>query len=176
MTTTENTERAQSLRALAAEHARRSQESFDRSDTDGFLSQWASDLTARQYRLAADLAEAGDRAEFPALFDLDGNLVAAKLITTRYGTAWALLESDDPNSRFIGWVNRSYAQKAATRNANMARKGYSEGTVLAPAKADIMGSGTGLSGAASAYVGVKRTDGGFSRDVEVVRTTEVGDF
>jgi hypothetical protein len=48
------------------------------------------------------------------------------------------------------------------------RKGYRLGWVLAPAVAEIMGSGTGLSGAASAYVGYRRTDGGFSRNVEIV--------
>jgi hypothetical protein len=176
MTTTENIEAAKSLRALAVDADRRAQESFDRSDTDGFLSQWASGLTAQKYWKEAEIVEAGGRAEFPALFDLDGNLVAAKLLHTRYGMAWGVLESDDPHSRVAQWVNRSYATKAATRNRNMRQKGYSEGRVLAPARAAIMGSGTGLSGAASAYVGIERIDGGFSRNVEVLRTTEVGDF
>jgi hypothetical protein len=167
---------AAQLREKAATQDAAAEESFERSDTDGFLSQWAGNLTARKYRLQADIEEQGGRAEFPALFTIDGQLVAAKLIDTQYGTAWALLESDDPSSKFVCFVSRSNARKAATRNANLAKKGYSEGAVLAAAKADIGGSGTGLAGAASCYVYTKRIDGGFSREVQIVRTEQVEDF
>lgn len=161
---------AQELRDQAAKCSAESLASFERCDTDGFLSQWANDITARELRAQAEIVENGGRSEFPALFDLDGNLVAAKLVETRYGYAWALLESDDPRSRFVGWFNASKARKDAARIANNAKKGYSTGCVLAPAKAAIGSRGTGLAGAASAYVYVYRTDGGFSRDAEIVET------
>jgi hypothetical protein len=149
------------LRDMAAQAERRAWESFERSDTDGYLSQWASDITARLYREQAAIADNGGRAEFGALFDLAGELVPAKFIETRYGMAWGLLESDDPQSRFVGWFNPSRARNEATRRANDARKGYYVGRVAAPAKADTAGSTT-------VYVGVFRTDGGFSRDVQII--------
>ena len=159
------------LRAQAAENDRRAQESWERSDTDGFLSQWASGITARLQRRQAEILENGGKADFPALFDAEtGELVPAKLVETRYGLAWGILADDNPRSRFVAWFNESSARKGATRLRNDRRKGYTVGRVLAPAKAEIMGSGTGLAGAASAYVGVRRLDGGFSRDVEILET------
>lgn len=155
---------AEQWREAAAACARRSQESWERSDTDGFLSQWASDSTNRLNLVKAELADSNGLSEFPALFDLDGNLVAAKLLDTRYGSAWALLDSDDPDSRIVGWVNRSKAAKAKTRAANLAKKGYTEGTVVAPA-------GAKLTGTTTLSVWVYRKDGGFSRDAEVVSAT-----
>jgi hypothetical protein len=149
------------LRDMAAQAERRAWESFERSDTDGYLSQWASGITAQLYRQQAEVADNGGRWEFAALFDLAGELVPAKYIETRYGMAWALLESDDPRSRIVGWFNPSRARNDATRRANDARKGYYVGRVAAPAKADT-------AGATTVYVGVFRTDGGFSRDVQII--------
>lgn len=161
---------AEELRTAAAECEARAQESWERSDTDGFLSQWASGITARLYREQARITENGGRDEFSALFDLDGDLVPARLIETRYGTKWAVFATDEDaqtyGANIIEWVN-AYADTDRKR-ANLAAKGYREGRVLARAKAKILGSGRGLSGAASAYVGRVRTDGGFSREVEVL--------
>jgi hypothetical protein len=144
------------------------QASFERSDTDGFLSQWAHSMTARLHNEQAALADAGGMGEWPALFDLNGNLVPAKLVSTRFGIAWGILPSDDPDGRFVAWFSASSARKSATRRVNDAKKGYRVGRVLARTGAKVMGSGTGLSGAASAYVGRYRQDGGFSRDVTVL--------
>ena len=166
---------AAELRTAAADRDQAADASFERSDTDGFLSQWASGITARLYRAQADIADAGGVAEFPALFDTAGNLVAAKLIETKFGMAWGLLPSDDPRGRFTGFFNPSKARTAAKRQAADARKGYQVGRVLAPAKAEVMGSGTGLAGAASCYVGTRRTDGGFSREVEIVSASNYRD-
>lgn len=158
------------LRAQAAESDRRAAESFDRCDTDGFVSQWANGITSRQLRLQADILEAGGVAEFPALFDLDGNLVAAKLVDGRYGQSWCLLATDDADSFAIGWFSPSHARKGERRLRTDRAKGFTEGTVKAPAKAGIAASGTGLAGAVTAHVTVYRADGGFSRDAEIVAT------
>jgi hypothetical protein len=159
------------LREQADLRDRQAAESFDRCDTDGFMSQWASGLTARKLRLEADLIENGGRAMFPALFDTDGNLVPAKYVTVRRGYrhdyAWGLLADDDPHGRFVGWFNPSNARTKGTARRNDAKKGYYVGYVMAPAKATIRANGTGMAGAASATVGPDRTDGGFSRDVVV---------
>lgn len=157
-------------RAEAARHEQEAFDSFERCDTDGFLSQWAHQMVAGEERLAASIAERGGRSEFTALFDLEGNLVAAKLFEGKFGVCWALLSSDDPRSRFIGFVNRSRAATAEKRAAALAKKGYREGRVLAPAKAVLRGSGTGLASAHTVRPVAERTDGGFSRDVEIVST------
>lgn len=143
------------LREEAKRLNQASRESFERSDTDGFLSQWASDITASKKRLEANLIEAGGVAEFPALFDNKGNLIAdAREVHTRYGWAWV-----HGNSQ---WFNPSNARTAAKRRENNAKKGYYEGRVKAKARAEIVGSGTGLSGAANArpaIVPLKNRDG-----------------
>lgn len=157
---------AEEHRRLAREADQEAYDSFERCDTDGFLSQWASGLTAQQHRLAAEIADAGGRRSFRALFDLEGNLVPAKEIPTRYGTAWGILEGDDPHGAIAKWVNQSRARSATKRIRSMEAKGYREGRVMARARAAIVGSGQGLSG--SAWVAPVRTDGGFSRDVEVL--------
>jgi hypothetical protein len=162
--------------AKAAAHDQAAAESFARCDTDGFVSQWAHSVLGQEARLQAEIDRNGGRHEFPALFDLDGNLVAAKLIDGQYGMVWGVFASDDLTGRVIAWVAPSYAAKAATRNRNMAKKGYTEGRVLAPAKAELGGGGSGLAGAMNVRAVARRTDGGFSRDVEVVSTIATRDF
>ncbi len=130
--------------------------SWERSDNDGFLSQWANGQMAQRNEEAARAAELGGRAERIALFDVDGNLVPAKYIETRYGWTWALLDPANPEGRFIGFFNPSSAQSEARQIAANLKKGFREGTVLAPV---ALNSKTGL---------LFRTDGGFSADVEVV--------
>lgn len=162
-------------RAEAQRSRNAAAESWERSDTDGFLSQWAQGLAAREHDLAAEIAEAGGVSEFPALFDLDGNLVAAKLVSVpdRYSyhngtrSVWAILASDDPDSRVTAWVNPSHANKSATRRRNMAKKGYTVGTVQAPAKAAMAGASV-----TSVNVVIRRTDGGFSRDAVIIATDD----
>jgi len=56
------------LRNKAREADARKEESFQRSDTDGFLSQWASGVTAQKYRKEAELADQGNQDVFRVLF------------------------------------------------------------------------------------------------------------
>jgi hypothetical protein len=158
---TPDTESAEYWRGRAREcHARRI-ESEERSDTDGFLSQWAANQMANRYHHLATLADRGWTWDYHALFDLDGNLVAAKYLETKYGYAWAILESDDPDSRIIGWFNESSAQDPARARATNARKGFYVGLVRVsipePSRNTIPSDRTG-----------SRTDGGFSRNVVVI--------
>lgn len=156
-TTTENQEKATQYREQAKESFTRADESFERCDTDGFLSQWANDLNGRLAVTRAKILENNGMAEFPALF-CDGELVAAKLIHTRYGMRWGVLENDDPKSPVIQWLG--------TSNRALWKFGFTRGIVLAPAWASLDGNGTGLSG--QVWISVYRKDGGFSRDVKVV--------
>jgi hypothetical protein len=50
---------ATELRQQATKHAQDAIDSFDRCDTDGFLSQWASGVMSQKKSLEADLLEAG---------------------------------------------------------------------------------------------------------------------
>lgn len=67
------------LKAEAADRRKRAEESFQRSDTDGFLSQWALNMTARLNEATVRLLQHGGCARFPVLCDADGNVVADKV-------------------------------------------------------------------------------------------------
>lgn len=167
---------ADRLRAEAASADQSVADSFERSDTDGFLSQWAGGLSASKLRAQADIADNDGRSSFLALFNLDGELVPAKHIPTRFGMSWMLLASDDPDSEVIGWFNESQAQSTPRRLAANRRKGFTVGRVQAKAYATLSGGGTGLAGAASVSVAVRRADGGFSRDVIIDIVEHADDF
>lgn len=139
-------ETPQQLREQAKECRRRAYESFENCDTDGFLSQWASNITADELEMKADLLEKGNVSEFTALFTATGDLIEdARQIQTRYGLAW--MHKVDGQTV---WFNPSKAKNEDTRRFNNLKKGYCLGRVLAKARVKIVASGTGLSGAASA--------------------------
>jgi hypothetical protein len=119
---------ADRFRQLAKESAQRAIDSFDRCDTDGFLSQWASGSMAQHYRTCAELCDTQGMAPKAALFDLDGNLVSTRMIDGQYGTAWLTTDAHVAagGSRF---VNPSRARKGATRHRNLKAKGYTRGTI-----------------------------------------------
>lgn len=74
---------------LAAQCVRREQESWERSDTDGFLSQWANQKMAQRYRTLAEIAEDGGLYELSFLGDAEGNVIeGARYVETRYGWSW----------------------------------------------------------------------------------------
>jgi hypothetical protein len=163
MTDAERNAQAQQHRDNAVKADLAAQESWERSDTDGFMSQWASGLTAARERLQADIIEDGGRAMFPALFDLEGALIAAKRVEGRHGMVWGLLGSDNPDDGITGWFGESNASRKGAARRNDAKKGYYIGYVMANAKADLRGSN-----ATSVRAVAVRTDGGFSRDVEII--------
>lgn len=117
------------FRQRAADCRHRSAESWERSDTDGFLSQWASDSMARHYDLCAELCDTQGEREMNALFDLDGNLVSTRIIDTQYGSAWLTTE-EHVKSGGRQFVNPSHARKGVTRYRNLKAKGYTIGTIL----------------------------------------------
>lgn len=155
------TETPETLRAEAVKLDNQAEESFDRCDTDGFLSQWALGLTAQQKRAQANIVENGGKSSFIGLFTLDGKRVRAKVIKThppfaKWATqlTWAFC---DANGKFTGkFITCGLKEK------NLAKKGYKEEYEEAPAKAIIDGKGYGLSG--SAWVAVIRLDKGYPED------------
>lgn len=154
----ENTYTPDQLREQARQKDRDAIESFERCDTDGFISQWSSGLTAERLRREAQLLEDGGLAEFPALFDLDGNYVPAKLIDGRYGECWALLNTD-------GTFTGEFITAFPARRATIVKKGYLEGVVKRPARVKVM---SGKGGMATAYVGVYATDSPLDAPAEIV--------
>jgi len=128
---------ATTLRAEAAQHEQDAADSFERCDTDGFMSQWASGCNAAKKRLQADIEDNGGKAEVPALFDLDGNLIPAKLIDTRFGTSWGIFKSWDAlngSGDIVRWVKAFPA-----RRSTLVGYDVMEGRVMALAYADLRG-------------------------------------
>lgn len=104
-------------RAMAQECYKREAESFERSDTDGFLSQWASTVTARLYSTLADVAENDGNWTFQVLADADGNVIeGAREVKTRFGWSWVLPDGS--------WFNPSRAQNDEKRQATDLAKGF----------------------------------------------------
>ena len=170
-------------RQAAQEAYDRAAESFERSDTDGFLSQWASGMTGDLHRAQAAIIENGGTDMFAGLFDAQGRRVKAKAVEVAdrfkgYGTksVWLVL---DANDRAIAWIPRQYSRQfdgktgaiiddcAPNPRSKMAKLGLHEAYEEAPAAAYIAGSGRGLAGAATARVATKRTDGGYPADAIV---------
>jgi hypothetical protein len=125
-------ETRQDLEAKSAELYAKAEESFERCDTDGFMSQWAHTINAQKAQMEAELVD-DNMVAFPALFDLDGNLVNAKLISGRFGACWAIC---DDAGKFTGEFVSAFPKREAT----MVKKGYREGTEMAAARVKLVGS------------------------------------
>ena len=93
MTTNEAAVQKELDQAHDAEQRR--QESIDRCDTDGFVSQWALSLNAQLHRTQAQIEANGGVWEFETLADAEtGELVNCKEITGQYGPCFAILDSE----------------------------------------------------------------------------------
>lgn len=136
-------------RAESAAMFAKREESWERSDTDGFLSQWALGSLSQDYTLRAQLAEQNGLTEVCALFDLDGELVPSIHGWGEYGEYFAVLDNDERGCR--RFFNPSKARNPETARKNNAAKGFYIGTVKTQGKVKMLGGGTGLSGCASAY-------------------------
>lgn len=138
-------------REAARQSRQRAEDSFQRCDTDGFVSQWASGMMSQHDALLASLADDGGLATFPALFDLEGHLVPAKLIPTRYGMSWGIFSSTEQalkrGGQIVEWVSFIGYGDHPRATKNLAAKGYREGTVRVKAGVTLAGGGKGLAGA-----------------------------
>jgi len=150
--TAEQTAQAEALREKANASRRQSLDSFARCDTDGALSQWASDSMAQLYTAQAEILDNGGTSEFTALFDIDGNMLDAREVQTRYGWSWVINYPGGTTT----WFNESKAQNEERRTATNRRKGYYVGRISAPAWAAHRGN----NGCLSVHVHVYRTTEG----------------
>ncbi len=128
---------AEEYRALADEAHQRRIESFERCDTDGFLSQFALDIQVSEYMRWAELAENDFQDTFETLADMDGNLVPCRFIKTQFGFAYgvyASFEEAQNCGKIIKWVGTG---ERAAKN-----KGYKIVDVKAEAKVVFCGGYT----------------------------------
>lgn len=128
---------AAEYRKLASDAHQRKIESFERCDTDGYLSQWALDVTSSIYREAAELAERDWKDSWNTLADTEGNLVPCREIETKFGWAYGVYRTfeDAQNcGEIIKWVGTS---GRAAKN-----KGYQLVVVRSEAKVEMAGGYT----------------------------------
>lgn len=156
--------KATELRQKAAESDRKAAESFERCDTDGFVSQWAHGISASKDRLQALIEEQGGTHEFRGLFNSDGERIKAKRVqgTDYFGkpeTKWIVL---DDNDRVMHWVNIPKNPDNPSGRSKMGKLGLHEAwEENIPAVAILAGGGMGLAGAANVRAKASRTDAGF---------------
>lgn len=141
-----NSEAAEALRAQAAKDRQSAADSFERCDTDGFLSQWASGVMASQRDREAELANHGSLSIFPALLDEAGN-IHARIYTfpNRFGPGSSYVFKVQRGEK-AEWVNAYYA-----KDSTYQKKGLQKVWIIAPAKImpdpfNRMPEKTGLSG------------------------------
>lgn len=144
-------------RAQAQDCRAREQESFQRCDTDGCVTQWCLSKSADQYDARAEICDNGGTASFRGLYQ-GFRRVKAKLIDTEFGQCWLLHDSESAiisarRKRFVpceGWRRKSRV---------LAKLGLSERFERAPAWAglDTPAGAKGLSGLTSMHVSVYRT-------------------
>ena len=68
------------LRQRAEESRRREEESFQRCDTDGFVSQWCHSITANDADRSAELADQANLSVFKVLVDVETGEVVGNTI------------------------------------------------------------------------------------------------
>ena len=112
------------------------EDSWQRSDSDGFLSQWANGVMAGRYKHCAKVAAAGGTLVQPALFDLSGNRIEARYVETRYG--WTYVWDDEDGTH---WFRESMARNPETARRNNAKKGVYMGTARYVAHLDPKSEG-----------------------------------
>jgi hypothetical protein len=128
---------AEQYRKMSDDAHQRKIESFERCDTDGFLSQFALDAMSSVYRAAADLVEQDWKDCWETLADMDGNLVPCREIETKYGMAYGVYASFEDAQNYgeiIKWVGRG---ARAAKN-----KGYQIVVVRSEAKVEMAGGYT----------------------------------
>lgn len=114
-----------------------SRDSFERCDTDGFLSQWASDMTAREHQLEAEIASHGGCAVFDVLLRLDGTFASSSLWRfpnrfAGYGSVmkWRVCNPDGT----VTWVS-DYR-----KDSSFEKKGFRRGYAVAAARPSHLGN------------------------------------
>lgn len=129
------TQTPQQWRAQATESQERRWASEENSGADGFLSQAASDAMSLLYGLCAKVAEQDGYWEFEEPVALDGTILNARQVQTRYGLRWVWTDSNGESV----WFSESNAASAKTRARNNAKKGVQMALVRRRAAVETAG-------------------------------------
>ena len=152
---------ADALTRKSGKHAQDAADSFERSDTDGFVSQWASGLNGDKAERNAELLRDGRHAQFRVLFDTVLDRVVSTTVCTfantfaGFGTVSKWRVDDEEclqrvGRKFMPTGSNSRVQKQA---------GLEERLHWFPAVAILEGGGgRGMSGASSVCVVVVRKE------------------
>lgn len=161
---------ARELREKAAEHHLEALASFERSDTDGALSQWANNITSQRLHAEAALLENNGKVTVFALFDLDGNIASVHQGFGEYGEYWVL--NDRAAARYgKRFYSPSKAEKPLVAIRNDAKKGFAFGKILVDGVVVIESNGRGMSAIASARVDTRaKIEALKSGDYEILRS------
>lgn len=111
--------------------------------------------------------------KFPALLDLKGNIVPAKVMKTNVNghsrMAWAILsDPKDPSSKPKSFLTIPQSNDNEHRNSFYAKKGFTVGQVWADAKASIIRDQKN----GTEKVSIIRADGGYSPYAKVLVTNQ----
>lgn len=174
--TTEQLAEAAALRTQAAADRAKREESHDRCDTDGFLSQWAHGLTAQENATKADVLEHGGCALFVGLYrTATGERVAAKLISGNWGARWMVCDATTGRATgefyALGETDENL-EPVNSKRTKLVKAGYEERREWAPAIVKCCSSGRGLSG--TAWIATLRSDGGWPGAPEWRRVEDLG--
>lgn len=146
------TNEIETLTQEAARHEQAAFDSFERCDTDGFLSQWAHGFLAEEARAKAALIENGGMKTFDGLYEGDRRVAARTIqvknkFSHKTDTLWLL--RDDEAAKFgRKFIPFDYTGKGRIQKS----LGLTQREESAPAFVTTVSSGTGMAGAASARV------------------------
>lgn len=144
-------------RAEAKRAREREEESFQRSDTDGCVTQWCLNFTAQEADRRAQICEEGGTASFQGLYE-GFRRVKAKLIDTDFGRCWLL---DDSEYRLIAARGKRFVPCEGYRRKSriLAQLGLAERyeRAAAWAKTSAPKGAKGFSGLTSLFIKVYRT-------------------
>ena len=144
--------RTEELNELAADARRRVEQQLDPSDCA--LSNWADGITRNRIELEIELEKAGGLAPFLAIQTLEGTLVDARMIETKFGTCWAIYAGGRKTGEFLPVCDSDSecGTPYVAKDRKIRKRGYRQVTVLRPAVVKIVGEGRALSGWARACV------------------------
>lgn len=149
---------------LARQREQERHESFERSDTDGFLTQWSAGLNAELYREKARIEQDNGYSEFYGLYEGTRRVLAKQVRKFNRFAPWVveyqwMVHRDDPvykTRKYIPTGENSRIQKAL---------GLSEKKELQKSFARLDSVGTGLSG--HCWVGVHRIGDEWGKDARL---------
>lgn len=164
-------QRAASLRAESARREREKQESFERCDTDGFLSQYSLGLSAERDRMQATICDNHGKSSFCGLYQGDRR-VKARQIMTKFGSCW-LLHEDEKD--LIAKRGKPFLPNDLRGNSKIHRQlGVKERPEWDWAWAKFEGRGRGLSG--TVWVEVYRVGDKWGADAELDEDHDINEI